>query len=84
MMNGLKYIRTHCNLSLNDLAEAIGVSRQALSAWENEKKDIPAQRQQQLSDFFGIDKEFFGEIQEKEKRYLIEKAMFRWRRFDAV
>lgn len=77
-MNGLKYIRTRCNLSLNDLAEAIGVSRQALSAWENEKKDIPVQRKQQLSDFFGIDKEYFGEIQETEKQYLIEKAMFRY------
>lgn len=51
-MNGLKYIRTRCNLSLNDLAETIGVSRQALSAWENEKKDIPEQRKQQLSEFF--------------------------------
>lgn len=77
-MNGLKYIRIRCNLSLNDLAEAIGVSRQALSSWENEKKDIPVQRQEQLSSFFGIDKEYFGEITEKEKQYLLEKAMFRY------
>ena len=29
-MNGLRYIRTRCNLSLNELAEFIGVTRQAL------------------------------------------------------
>lgn len=77
-MNGLKYIRTRCNLSLNDLAEAIGVSRQALSAWENERKEIPKQRKKDLSDYFGIDESYFGEITEKEKRFLLEKAMFRY------
>ena len=29
-MNGLRYIRTRCNLSLSELAEFIGVTRQAL------------------------------------------------------
>ena len=43
-MNGLKYIRTRCNLSLNELADAIGVTRQALSSWEVGKKPIPSQR----------------------------------------
>lgn len=43
-MNGLKYIRIRCNLSLNELADAIGVTRQALSAWENGKQSIPEQR----------------------------------------
>lgn len=37
-MNGLKYIRTRCNLSLNELADILGVSRQALSMWETEKR----------------------------------------------
>lgn len=40
-MNGLKYIRTRCNLSLSELADMIGVSRQALSSWENGKKRYP-------------------------------------------
>ena len=67
-MNGLKYIRTRCNLSLSELADMIGVSRQALSSWENGKKDIPEQRSDQLAEFFGIGKEYFGEISEKEKQ----------------
>lgn len=77
-MNGLKYIRVRCNLSLNDLAECIGVTRQALSAWENGKKEIPEQRKEQLSEFFGIDQRYFGEISEEEKITLLEKAMFRY------
>ena len=77
-MNGLKYIRTRCNLSLSELAETMGITRQALSAWENGKKEIPEQRKEQLAHFFGIDKAYFGEISEEEKRYLLEKAMFRY------
>ena len=77
-MNGLKYIRTRCNLSLNDLADIIGVTRQALSSWENERKEIPPRRKKELSDFFGVDKEFFGEISEAEKNALLEKALFRY------
>lgn len=77
-MNGLKYIRTRCNLSLNELSEMIGVTRQAMSAWENDRKEIPEQRKEQLGEFFGIDKEFFGEITDEEKEYLLGKAMFRY------
>lgn len=78
-MNGLRYIRTRCNLSLNELADFIGVTRQALSSWENGRKDIPENRKEQLADFFGIDKAYLGEISEEEKKYLIEKAMFRYK-----
>lgn len=77
-MNGLKYIRTRCNLSLNELADAIGVTRQALSSWEIGKKPIPSQRLEQLSNFFGIDTDYFGNITEEKKKYLLEKAMFRY------
>ncbi len=43
-MNGLKIIRIQCNYSVSELAEEIGVSRQMISAWENGKKSIPANR----------------------------------------
>lgn len=56
-MNGLKFIRTQCNLSLNNVAQALNVSRQIISAWENGKKDIPDERKKQLSDYFG---EYYG------------------------
>lgn len=75
-MNGLKIIRIRCNLSINDIADILGVSRQLVSAWENGKKSIPEKRSIQLSDFFGIDKNLFGEINEEQKTYIVEKAMF--------
>lgn len=77
-MNGLRYIRTRCNMSINELAEAIGVSRQAISSWENEKKEIPKQRLGQLEDFFGIDSTCFGSLDEEKKLYVTNKAMFRY------
>ena len=77
-MNGLKYIRTRCNLSLSELADMIGVSRQALSSWENGRKDIPEQRVEQLAEFFGVNREFLGEISDEMKNELIDKAMFRY------
>ena len=77
-MNGLKYIRTRCNFSLSELAERLDVSRQIISKWESEEKAIPPQRKKQLSDFFGISEEYFGNINEEQKKYLLEKAMFRY------
>lgn len=43
-MNGLKFIRTQCNLSLNHVARALNVSRQIVSVWESGKKVIPDER----------------------------------------
>ncbi len=77
-MNGLKYIRTQCNLSLNNVAQALGVSRQIVSAWENGKKDIPNERKQQLSKYFGIDTKYFDEIDEVQKKEILGTAMYRW------
>lgn len=77
-MNGLKYIRTQCNFSLSELAERLDVSRQIISAWENGKKEIPEARKEQLAEFFGIDKCFFDEIAEEQKKTLLGKAMFRY------
>ena len=64
-MNGLKFIRKQCNFSLSGLAEYLGVSRQIISAWENGIKEIPDKRKKQLSQFFGIDEDFFGEVTEE-------------------
>ena len=76
-MNGLKYIRTKCNLSSAEVAEILSVTRQAVSAWENGTKDIPEGRLAQLSDYFGIDTVYFGDICDKDIRHIDEKALFR-------
>ncbi|MGN8631501.1 helix-turn-helix domain-containing protein [Blautia sp. HCP3S3_G3] len=61
-MNGLRFIRTQCNISLSSLAMALGVSRQMVSAWENDKKELPQKRVEQLSQYFGLEEKYFGEI----------------------
>ena len=77
-MNGLRYIRTQCNFSLSELADRLNVSRQIISAWENGKKEIPEARKVQMAEFFGIDKSFFDDITEEQKKVLLGKAMFRY------
>ncbi len=65
-------------MSLSELAESLDVSRQALSSWENGKKQIPEKRREQLSKFFGIDAKYFGEISDSERQEVYDKAMFRY------
>ena len=77
-MNGLKFIRNRCNISLSSLADELGVTRQAVSMWEQDKKAIPIKRLNQLKDYFGLDIKYFCEIGEKEKQELLDKAMFRY------
>jgi transcriptional regulator with XRE-family HTH domain len=76
-MNGLKYIRTLKGTSLVNLAEYLGISNQAVSAWENGKKSIPAARLKQLSELFGIPEEYF-------QKELSNNDMFMVSRFNYV
>ncbi len=76
-MNGLRYVRIRCNLSMNELAEVLGISRQALSAWESNQKPLPERRCEQLAEFFGIEERFLGEITQEDAQYLKEQAMYR-------
>ncbi len=55
-MNGLKFVRVRCNISLSELADALGVSRQQVSAWENGSKPISNRRLEQLEKYFGLDR----------------------------
>ena len=76
-MNGLKFIRTRCNISLSELAEIMDVSRQQVSAWENGVKSISEKRLQQLSKYFGVEEKYFSEISEEDKAYIISKWLYR-------
>ena len=77
-MNGLRFIRIRCNFSLNELADILSVTRQAISSWENEKKEIPPQRLTQLSDFFGVEEKYFKEISDNQIEELLCRPMYRW------
>lgn len=75
-MNGLKCVRKICNLSAEDVADILGVSRQAVSSWEN-GKTIPEDRLKQLSEYFGISEKYFAEIAEDDRKILLNTAMVR-------
>lgn len=75
-MNGLKFIRTRCNISLSELADVLGISRQQVSAWENGIKPISEKRLSQLSEYFGIDEKFFLEISEDDRAFLLSKGLY--------
>ncbi len=77
-MNGLKTIRRQCNFSLSELANTFGVTRQAISAWENGKKPIPKQRREQIAEFFGIEEKYLEEITVKQREEIINKTMYRF------
>ena len=47
-MNGLRLIRTRCNYSQANLAEKLGVTRQAVNMWEHSKKPIPDSRKAEI------------------------------------
>lgn len=81
-MNGLNFIRTRCNLSLSELANVLGVSRQQVSAWENGVKPISENRLKQLEEYFGVEHKYFLEISEEDKEFLISKGLYR--RLDTV
>ena len=75
-MNGLKYIRTRCNLSLAELGDYIGVSRQTISSWENGTRGISKSNKSKLEAFFGIDGKYFQEISDEDKFEILTKPMF--------
>lgn len=75
-MNGLHYIRNKCNLSLSELADKLGVTRQMVSAWENGRKSIRESRLHELSKIFGIEEELLGEISEAQLADIDNRPLF--------
>lgn len=65
-MNGLKLIRTICNYSQANLAEKLGVTRQAVNMWEHSKKPIPDSRKAEICELLGLEKaEWLDEVDEE-------------------
>ena len=62
------------------MAATLGVSRQIISAWENGKKELPQERAEQLSRYFGVDKQYFYEIDENQKNAILKMTMYRWKK----
>ena len=78
-MNGLAFIRRRCNLSQGQLAELLGVTRQAVNLWENRREPLPEGRRRQLSRFFGLEPELFGTITQAQKDTIVSRPCYLYR-----
>ena len=58
----LKYIRREKNLTQQGFADAIGVSRATIIAWETKKRAIPMPSAKKIAAFFGVDYADFCDI----------------------
>lgn len=54
MQNRLKEIRQEKNLSQTDIANALGVTRQAISLYEKGDRELKLETWQKLADFFNV------------------------------
>lgn len=56
-LNGLKTIRKTFGFTMRDLADKLRVTANAINLWENGGSDVSESRLEQISEFFGIEKE---------------------------
>lgn len=59
MNNDLKYICRVFDVQLKDVAEHLGITKQAVNEWVNKDKLIPRKHIQKLSKFFDIPEHYF-------------------------
>lgn len=78
-MKGLSFIRRRCNLSQGQLAEKLGVTRQAINLLENRQKPMPMARKEQFSRFFELEPELFDEIIQEQMDTFLHRPCFMYR-----
>ena len=75
--NRIKELRESRNVSQGDLAKATGLTRQAISQYESEKRNPNDKVWQQLADYFEVSVSYIkGEIDTEYLGKLIELAIF--------
>ncbi|MFJ9501472.1 helix-turn-helix domain-containing protein [Brevibacillus centrosporus] len=82
-MIGLQFIADTFQMEYKSVAEKIGVSKQTFQDWIKERRKIPTQRLQQLSELFGVNDVglFQKELTESEK---LDVQMFYFQKTDNV
>ncbi len=76
-MNGIKCIRERCNISMSELADRIGVTRQTISLWEKGTRRPSLATRNRLCEFFGLPARFFSEITEQDLGEIDEMKIYR-------
>lgn len=73
----IKKLRTAANITQQDLADRLNVTRQAVSSWENGKNQPDIQMLELLAKEFGVSLEeiIYGTQQQRNKKKLIKRAV---------
>ncbi len=69
----IKNLRTTKNLSQDDLAEKLYISRQAVSKWENGEATPDIDKLVQLAEIFGVSLDYLVLGKEPEKEIVVEQ-----------
>ncbi|HFI0644778.1 TPA: helix-turn-helix domain-containing protein [Streptococcus suis] len=69
----IKKLRIGQNLSQDDLAEKLYISRQAVSKWENGEATPDIDKLVQLAEFFGVSLDYLVLGKEPEKEIVVEQ-----------
>lgn len=69
----IKNLRTTKNLSQDDLAEKLYISRQAVSKWENSEATPDIDKLVQLAEIFGVSLDYLVLGKEPEKEIVVEQ-----------
>lgn len=76
-VNRLKELRQTKGLRQSELAQKVGISEQAISFYENGKRNPKIETLQKLADYFGVSVSYIkGEIDTEQLEKLIELAIF--------
>lgn len=71
-MIGLSFLRKLHNLTMKELGESIGVTRQSINIWEKSKSTIPYYRIKQFAYIFQVDVEYISKnLSNKDMEYLV-------------
>lgn len=66
-MIGLTVLRTLNNMTLTDVGNKLGVSKQTIAKWESQQKKIPASRIEELASIFKVNENaIVGNISEEQ------------------
>lgn len=75
-MTGFKYIRTIIlQMTMDELAKKMGVTKQSIYLWESWRKDVPSRRLKQLSEISGIPENYFLKQELSDVEGLIIQAL---------
>lgn len=82
MADRIQYLRRTKGVSQEELADKVGVSRQAVSKWENEQSTPDLEKVIIMSDFFGVTTDYIlkgiepVEDKEQKSKEIISKALY--------